>query len=44
MLEHGIVCEDLAEKEGVFRQFGRLFSTLTVDMNPNALYTIMEKY
>ena len=44
MYDHGVRCEDLSEKEGVFRQFGRLFSTLTVDMNPNALFQIMETY
>lgn len=39
-----VKCQDLAEKEGVFRQFGRLFSTITVDMNPNTLKEIMNIY
>ena len=42
--DYEVRCEDLAEKEGVFRQFGRLFSTLTVDMNPQVLYDIMNKF
>lgn len=39
-----IICKDNAEKQGVFRQFSRLFSTKTADMTPETLYNIMEKY
>ena len=39
-----VKCKVLAEKEGVFRQFGRIFSTMTDDMNPNKLKEIMDIY
>jgi hypothetical protein len=42
LLNESVVCEDVAEKEGVFRQFGRLFSTNTPDKNRDTLYEIME--